>query len=82
MDTTLQESFQQFDSQTNSRTSAHIDLSNLFLTLERGDKKVNRETSNQLYALVQKAYPPHKGEMKMYKWWMKEFNKLPHWNEY
>ena len=57
---------------------AYINLNNLYLEIERGDKNLNRRQYNLLNEYLNGTYPPNEMDP-MRDWWWKEFQKLPNW---
>lgn len=81
MDIQTTKSFQQWDQQTNNRTIAHINMSNLYLAIERGETELNRHTANQLWLYFRETYPPSEGDP-MRKYWEHELLELPNGDQY
>jgi hypothetical protein len=57
---------------------AYIELNNIYLQVQRCEKRLSITLSENLRALVGKAYPD--GSMADY--WAAEFQKLPDWNNF
>ena len=84
MESELKKSFIQFDRQTNDRVIAHINLSNLYLKIERGEIELTRHSANQLWLYLRMIYPPETRNdfhnfmtLKLINHWEQEFLKLP-----
>ena len=80
MDNQLIISLNQFDSQTNDREIAYIELNNLYLTVESGISELTLWKSNRLRMLVIKAYGLH--DPTMINYWEEELGKLPNWLDF
>jgi hypothetical protein len=78
----------QWDRQEQRRleTQAWINLSNLYLSVERGTTKLDRHIANTLFMLARDAYPHNKSNNGIgfdpIEYWHKEFELLPNWFEY
>ena len=74
--------YRQFDRQTNDTVFTHIEMSNLYLKIEREGLPVSMQDGNRLWQLLNLTYPAHKdnGIISMRKYWEAEFEKLPSWN--
>jgi hypothetical protein len=78
----------QWDKQEKARLEnvAWINLSNLYLSVERGTTKLDRHVANTLFLLARDAYPnqPRTDGVGFdpIEYWHKEFEKLPNWFEY
>ena len=85
MDASTKLSFTKWDRQINHPVLAHIELSNLYLKVERGDVKLDTKTGNSLWQLVREAFPKeHRSNDWASKivqdYWDDELEKLPGWN--
>jgi len=69
-------SFSKFDAQTNDTVLSHIELSNLYLRIERGEIELTDHTANELWLLMLRTYPK---DLFGRNYWEKEFEKLPGW---
>jgi hypothetical protein len=88
MEPYLVTAFNQWDNQETARlqreqeereTEAHRQLSNLYLSIERGDTELTITTANQLRILLSHTYPLTFDDRIMIAYWMDEFTKLPGW---
>jgi hypothetical protein len=64
----------------NFQHAAWIKLNNLYLSIQRGTRKLSITTANELRVLVGDAYDAD--ETIMQDFWAREFTKLPHWFEF
>jgi hypothetical protein len=55
---------------------AYIELNNLYLQVQRGEKRITTKMARRMRQLVMKVYP--KDDM-MQNWWFAELQKLPRW---
>jgi len=83
MDTIRVEIWQQWNRQEERRLRrvaqemAYIQLNDLYLSIERGEVKLNVHLGNHLRVLVGQAYDR---DDQFREWWTAEFVKLPNWN--
>jgi hypothetical protein len=80
MNENLRTAFAKFDARTNDLVLAHIELSNTYLRVERGETPLTITIANRLRTLVQQIYPLSDPENDfIIRYWSDEFHKLPNW---
>jgi hypothetical protein len=62
------------------RDIRHLELSNLYLAVERGQTKLTREVVMKLRTLVTQSVDP--GHTERIDWWAEELMKLPGWERF
>jgi hypothetical protein len=75
------EIWQQWDRQANSMEVMHRRLSNLYLSVERGDTPLTIKVGAELRTLAGMIYPVGQSVFDTHfnEWWMGEFMKLEGW---
>ena len=56
---------------------AYIELNNLYLQVERGEKRLSIKIKNDMLFLIPAAYS---GDDKLQTWWLEECYRLPRWH--